>query len=170
VYTGLHSTTACCSFPSYTLIAHYCLSHHSSDVLLVLWFRQGAWQHTYPFSPVYAAKYAQDPPSNYTYRSASFGGPLIFQQRLQTFTADGVATAAAMVHEYKRWRDALWQDPRVTVHHLMAPAWGPDLFPGPPLTSAAVSDPYTGGAGFDAIQAVSGDQKTSALFVYVDAL
>ena len=102
--------------------------------------RQGAWQHTYPFSPVYGAKYAQDPPSNYTYRSASFGGPLILQQRLQTFSAEGVATAAAMVREYKYWRDALWQDPRVTVHHLIAPVWGPDMFPGPPFTPAAVSD------------------------------
>ena len=128
--------------------------------------RMGAWGHTYPFSPRYAAKYAQDLPSNYTYRSAAFGGPLILMQRLSEFTAGDMATAVAAVAEYKQLRDALWADDRVAVHHLEPPLWPPSTFPPPPLMPACLSDDATGGVGWDAIQAVSGDGRFGAAFVF----
>jgi hypothetical protein len=49
------------------------------------------------------------------------------------------------------------------VHHLLAPLYPPYAFP---TYLPTLADGVTGGAGWDAIQVVSGDQTTSAVFVF----
>ena len=124
--------------------------------------RQGAWQHTFPFSPRYAAKYCQDAPSMYAYRSASFGGSLILQQLLSAFSPSDKAVAARAISEFKRLR-VFWQDTKARVHHLLAPAFPPSNFP-PWLPE--FRDDITGGGGWDSMQVMSGDSKSGAAFVF----
>ena len=128
--------------------------------------RMGAWGTPTP------SRHATRPSTRRTCRPTTliaalrFGGPLILMQRLSEFTAGDMATAVAAVAEYKQLRDALWADDRVAVHHLEPPLWPPSTFPPPPLMPACLSDDATGGVGWDAIQAVSGDGRFGAAFVF----
>ncbi len=125
--------------------------------------RIGAWQHTYPFSAKFAAKYYQDtPPTMYRMRSASFGGPFIFMVDFRTFSAADLTLTKTAVAEYQRLRPVFWQDATAKVHHLMAPLFPPSVFP----DWMPERNDTIGGGGWDAIQVVRGDGTAAAVFVF----
>lgn len=55
---------------------------NSCDSMPAYFTRQGVWQHTFPFSPRFTARYFCDAPTEYTLRSAAFGGPMIIMAQV----------------------------------------------------------------------------------------
>lgn len=108
--------------------------------------RQGIYGASYPFAPRYSVRYMEDDPTPYTLRSALFGGPLIFMQRITEWTPEQFRDAQAAIAEYKAFR-TLIRDAKVV--HLL-----------PPQANVA------GGYGWDAIQAVRADYRESVVMVY----
>jgi alpha-galactosidase len=89
----------------------------------------------------------QDDPTPYTLRSAIFGGPLILMQQVTEWSDAQMSETANAIAEYKALR-ALVRNAKII--HLLAP-----------------SNNLEGqGWGWDAIQAVSADQRHSAVMVY----
>jgi len=109
--------------------------------------RQGIYGASYPFSPRYSVRYMEDDPTPYTLRSAIFGGPLIFMQRITDWNADQRLDAVRAINEYKRYR-TLIRDGKVI--HLLPPR-------------ANVNNQ---GWGWDAIQSVSVPAHQSVVMVY----
>ena len=109
--------------------------------------RQGVYGASYPFSPRYSVRYMEDQLNPYTLRSSIFGGPLIFMQRVTDWSMQEKADARAAILEYKRFR-TLIRDAKVV--HLLPPRANVDNV----------------GVGWDAIQAVSLDQRESVVMVY----
>ena len=127
-----------------------------------------------------------DPPSKYAFRSTMFGGPLIVMQgwcwRCEACSAvqpevmlvtrradfgswshDDIALGQAMSAEWKQLRDAFWNTPGTRVQHLLPPAYPPSYFP---EYMTQLRNDVTGGAGWDAIQAVSAGALGSVVFVF----
>ena len=124
-----------------------------------------------------------DPPSKYAFRSTMFGGPLIVMQgpsiplRFQlcflgfspaaadfgSWSTDDMALGQAMAAEWKQLRDAFWSKSGTRVEHLIAPSYPPSYFPD---YMQQLNDNVHGGAGWDAVQAVSLLQLDSVVFVF----
>lgn len=109
--------------------------------------RQGIYGASYPFSPRYSVRYMEDDPTPYTLRSSIFGGPLILMQRIGEWDARQMAETKAAIGHYTALR-GLIRDAKII--HLRRPRAN---VPG-------------GGWGWDAIQAVSHDQRSSVVMVY----
>jgi alpha-galactosidase len=132
-------------------IFHTSITTDNADSLRT---RQGVFHASYVFSPRYSARYMQDdPPTSYNMRSSLFGGPLILQLRLSTYTPEQLALVQRHVDEYKRYRSFITRQQSMVVH-LQAP----------------VGMPATGGYGFDAIQSLARDQRSAVCFVYRSGL
>ncbi len=124
--------------------------YHSSitvDNIATYATRQGIYGASYPFSPRYSVRYMQDDPTVYTLRSAIFGGPLIFMQRITEWSAEQMAETKQAIAQYKELR-TLVRDAKII--HLLPPRFNVE----------------GGGWGWDAIQAVSPDQTRSVVMVY----
>jgi hypothetical protein len=89
----------------------------------------------------------EDDPTPYTLRSAIFGGPLIFMQRITDWNIDQHLDAVRAINEYKRYR-TLIRDGKVI--HLLPPR-------------ANVNNL---GWGWDAIQSVAVPADQSVVMVY----
>lgn len=109
--------------------------------------RQGIYGASYPFSPRYSVRYMQDDPTPYTLRSSIFGGPLILMQRIGGWNEQQMADTKAAIDEYKRLRPLI-RDAKVV--HLLPPSRNVEHH----------------GRGWDAIQAVSPDQRSSVVMAY----
>jgi alpha-galactosidase len=109
--------------------------------------RQGIYGASYPFSPRYSVRYMQDDPTPYTLRSAIFGGPLIFMQRITEWNEQQIADTRAAIGQYKAFRELI-RDGKII--HLHAPRHN--------LTGL--------GWGWDAIQAVSPTKDQSVVMIY----
>jgi hypothetical protein len=124
-----------------------------------------------------------DPPSKYAFRSTMFGGPLIVMQGASnplrfescglcfspaavdfgSWSPGDMALGQAMAAEWKQLRDAFWSKAGTRVQHLIAPSYPPSYFPD---YMQQLHDDVHGGAGWDAIQAVSLQQLDSVVFVF----
>jgi hypothetical protein len=80
-----------------------------------------------------------------------------------SWSTDDMALGQAMAAEWKQLRDTFWSKSGTRVQHLMPPAYPPSYFP---AYMQLLHDDATGGAGWDAIQAVSLTQKDSVIFVF----
>ena len=86
-------------------------------------------------------------------RAADFG----------SWSQEDVALGQAMAGEWKQLRDMFWSKPGAIVKHLLPPLYPPSSFPDfmPQLRNDA-----TGGAGWDAMQALSPSLLDSVIFVF----
>lgn len=108
-----------------------------------------------------------------------FGGPLILMQgayasaqHLRCVTSfadfglwsrDDIALGQAMSAEWKQLRDKFWSTTGNRVEHLLQPNYPPSYFPD---YMPKLHDDVSGGAGWDAIQAVEQSARDSVVFVY----
>ncbi len=76
---------------------------------------------------------------------------------------EDIALAQEMLADWKQLRDMFWSVDGTRVEHLLPPAFPPSYFPD---YMQKLRDDVTGGAGWDAIQAVSLAAQHSAVFVY----
>jgi hypothetical protein len=89
----------------------------------------------------------EDDPSPFTLRSALFGGPLIFMQRIGEWDAQQMADTSAAIAQYKQLRTIIRS---AKIIHLLPPRTNVEHF----------------GRDWDAIQAVSLDRARSVVMVY----
>lgn len=109
--------------------------------------RQGVYGASYPFSARYSVRYMQDAPTPYTLRSSIFGGPLILMHRIGDWDTQQMADTKAAIEQYKHLRTIIRN---AKIVHLLPPC----------------SNVEGLGRSWDAIQAVSLDQRRSAVMVY----
>jgi hypothetical protein len=74
-----------------------------------------------------------------------------------------MALGKAMSAEWKQLRDSFWSKRGTRVQHLMPPAYPPSYFPD---YMQQLHNDASGGAGWDAIQAVAQGQQDSVIFVF----
>jgi hypothetical protein len=79
------------------------------------------------------------------------------------WSAADVALGQAMAAEWKQLRDSFWSKRNTRVQHLLPPAYPPSYFPD---YMQQLHNDVTGGAGWDAIQAVALGQRDSVIFVF----
>ena len=128
-------------------MARLCHTSITVDNIASYATRQGIYGASYPFSARYSVRYMEDEPTPYTLRSALFGGPLIFMQRIGDWDAQQMADTKAAIAQYKQLRTII-RDAKVI--HLLPPRTNVEHF----------------GRDRDAIQAVSLDQARSVVMVY----
>lgn len=81
----------------------------------------------------------------------------------RSWSPDDVALGQAMAAEWKTLRDTFWSVAGTRVQHLLPPSYPPSYFPD---YMPKLHNDVSGGAGWDAIQAVSLEAQESAVFVY----
>jgi hypothetical protein len=74
-----------------------------------------------------------------------------------------MALGQSMAAEWKQLRDTFWSTPGTRVQHLMPPSFPPSSFPD---YMQQLHNDVSGGAGWDAIQAVSRTQLDSVILVF----
>ena len=81
----------------------------------------------------------------------------------RSWSGGDIALGQAMSAEWKQLRDVFWNTPGTRVQHLLPPAYPPSYFPD---YMTQLHDDVAGGAGWDAIQAVSPGARSSAVCVF----